>query len=381
MSSVMSDHYEQVLMCLICRNLFDDVDHQPKFLPCHHTFCKECLREYVRQMGDEIECPYCRKLATIPAAGVPALQTNFYVKYIESLVSSSKGQVNRKEACAHHDNDTAILFCEQCQVSLCKACCTQEGVCSSHKHIPLTTVTEQSHQKLDQAFSEANCTIEQKKRMVEGMLKCLAEEKDSSLLKIESTFEQHVHNLTRRSTLLKNKVIDIYREYTQKLEDDLEEISTALTCIVSLKEYHEEKISRGNFSQYTTGINEIKEVDINTAEKIRPQEVHIVFEDKHGVEKFRSGVKDLGRVKYTRPLVARTEPEGNDCDSIEAVSSAMVTATTSSTLDSECCASSKISDCMSHSQILLQSSHTEPILCYQQPIDLIKITEQTVIQL
>ena len=82
------DNYEHVLMCLICRSLFDDYDHQPKFLPCHHTFCKDCLREYVRQFGDEIECPSCRKVANIPTAGVTALQTNFYVKYIHSLVST-----------------------------------------------------------------------------------------------------------------------------------------------------------------------------------------------------------------------------------------------------------------------------------------------------
>ena len=34
------ENYEHVLMCLICRSLFDDGVHQPKFLPCHHTFCK-----------------------------------------------------------------------------------------------------------------------------------------------------------------------------------------------------------------------------------------------------------------------------------------------------------------------------------------------------
>jgi len=93
MSSAVVENYEHMLMCLICRSLFDDHDHQPKFLPCHHTFCKECLREYVRQMGDDIECPSCRKVATIPAAGVSALQTNFYAKYIQNLVYGSGKQV------------------------------------------------------------------------------------------------------------------------------------------------------------------------------------------------------------------------------------------------------------------------------------------------
>jgi len=44
-------------------------------------------------MGDDIECPSCRKVATIPAAGVAALQTNFYAKYIQNLVYGS-GKIN-----------------------------------------------------------------------------------------------------------------------------------------------------------------------------------------------------------------------------------------------------------------------------------------------
>jgi len=100
-SATVVENYEHMLMCLICRSLFDDHDHQPKFLPCHHTFCKECLREYVRQMGDDIECPSCRKVATIPAAGVAALQTNFYAKYIQNLVCGS-GKDEHYAMCVTH---------------------------------------------------------------------------------------------------------------------------------------------------------------------------------------------------------------------------------------------------------------------------------------
>jgi len=70
---------------------------------------------------------------------------------------------------------------------------------------------------------------------LEGHLKTLSEEKDRALLKIDSTFETHVHVLSRRATLLKNNVIDVYNEHVAALESDLEEISTAMTCVVSLK--------------------------------------------------------------------------------------------------------------------------------------------------
>ena len=42
-------------------------------------------------------------------------------------------------------------------------------------------------------------------------------------------------------------MIAIYNEHKDKLENDLEEISTALTCIVSIKDYHEEMITQAVF--------------------------------------------------------------------------------------------------------------------------------------
>ena len=49
-------------------------------------------------------------------------------------------------------------------------------------------------------------------------------------------------------------MIAIYNEHKDKLENDLEEISTALTCIVSIKDYHEEMISQANFKDIPKGI-------------------------------------------------------------------------------------------------------------------------------
>ena len=313
-TSTKEENYEHVLMCLICRNLFDDTDHQPKFLPCHHTFCKDCLRKYVQQMGDEIECPLCREPANVPAAGVAALQTNFYVKYIQSLVRGPAGWTGAVRECKRHPADQLQFYCQTCHVATCQQCCggdTPEARnCRQHPKVALTTLTEESHQKLDSAFSRAHSTVESKKARVESLLKALSDEKDSALRKIDSSFEQHVHNLNRRSTLLKNKVIDIYKENVERLDNDLEEISTAMTCIVSLKDYHEDKISHGDFREITKGIEDIEEVNHNIGDRIRPSENHIVYEDTHGTDKFRTAVKDLGRVRCTRPMAPRTEPEG-----------------------------------------------------------------------
>lgn len=304
-TSTKPENYEHVLMCLICRSLFDDHDHQPKFLPCHHTFCKECLREYVRQTGDEIECPSCRKIATIPAAGVAALQTNFYAKYIQSLVygcgSNSPGLVSE---CPRHPNDKLVYFCDGCSLSLCEVCLRHDNNndCKHDKRLALTAVIDKHNQDIDMSFSSASTLIEGKKVELEGLLKALSLEKDSALIKIESTFEKNLHMLTRRATLLKNKVIDLYNEHVTNIDADVEEVSTAMTCVVSLKEYHEMKIGRGDFTDIVKGIEELKEVERNVSERIKPNRNHILFDDQHGTDRFRSCVKDLGRI-FSKPSV------------------------------------------------------------------------------
>ena len=57
-----------------------------------------------------------------------------------------------------------------------------------------------------------------------------------------------------------NKVIDIYNEHVTQLEADLEEVSTAMTCIVSLKEYHEELIGRSLCQEIDRGVADIDDV-------------------------------------------------------------------------------------------------------------------------
>lgn len=147
------ESYEHVLMCLICRSLFDDYDHQPKFLPCHHTFCKECLREFVRQMGDEIDCPSCRKPTTIPAAGVSALQTNFYAKYIQSLVyglggaSGQCGSGQNDVKCGRHELQKASYYCKDCCLSVCNDCTSD--VCSEHTKQSTVAVAEDFQNKIE----------------------------------------------------------------------------------------------------------------------------------------------------------------------------------------------------------------------------------------
>ncbi len=38
------DNFEELTTCTVCFDIFDDGEHEPKFLSCHHTFCLKCVK-------------------------------------------------------------------------------------------------------------------------------------------------------------------------------------------------------------------------------------------------------------------------------------------------------------------------------------------------
>lgn len=203
--------------------------------------------------------------------------------------------------CERHPDHMQKYYCNECSVSICDVCVEESG-CKLHRRSPVAAIAERLRQDIDGSFSGASTLISQKKAELESRLRALSDEKDRALLCIDSAFEAHMHTLGRRATLLKNKVIDIYNENSNALESGLEEVDTAITCVVSLREYHEAAVDNGDFDTVLIGrgTTEIDEVANNVGDRVRPPEIHIVFDRDHGIEKFRSCTKDLGRVVCNR---------------------------------------------------------------------------------
>ncbi|XP_050417881.1 tyrosine-protein kinase SRK2 isoform X2 [Patella vulgata] len=70
---------DEFLSCKICLEPFK----RPKALPCLHTFCENCLKDYVRRNpGNKpgyFPCPMCRKDTYVPLQGVEEFPDNFFV--------------------------------------------------------------------------------------------------------------------------------------------------------------------------------------------------------------------------------------------------------------------------------------------------------------
>ncbi|XP_078602570.1 uncharacterized protein LOC144876784 [Branchiostoma floridae x Branchiostoma japonicum] len=85
-SGVTSQIKEEILVCQIC---FEDY-HEPKVLPCQHTFCKKCLAKMVAKMG-KLTCPNCRRQCPLPQNGVEGFPTSFFVNKLRDIIVNGGG--------------------------------------------------------------------------------------------------------------------------------------------------------------------------------------------------------------------------------------------------------------------------------------------------
>ena len=125
------------LTCPICYQLFNN----PKYLPCHHSYCEQCLEKM--QVQNKIICPECRKEATVPAGGVKDLPNNFFInRMVDELVLKRKVEGEEEVKCDECDKDEPVVaYCPDCNSFLCQFCYENHKLNKrfcSHGIVPLT---------------------------------------------------------------------------------------------------------------------------------------------------------------------------------------------------------------------------------------------------
>jgi len=130
----MQRQVSELLVCPICIEILQNA----KSLPCLHTFCLQCLKDYWADTvaGDKVFCPVCRKPCDIPHNGLDGLPNNFFVQNlieIDNVSSDGSGGI----PCNEHRDKRLDMYCLACKILICGKCqatkhtqhdCTEVGV-------------------------------------------------------------------------------------------------------------------------------------------------------------------------------------------------------------------------------------------------------------
>ena len=121
---------EEEATCVVCSEIFTD----PRSLPCLHTFCLECLKQWYQttqntssQHQGKIVCPKCRSLSDVAVSGdLEDLPTSSYESSLADVLAI-KQSTKSKVTCGNCEEKSSISeasYCFQCCIVYCEGCVT-----------------------------------------------------------------------------------------------------------------------------------------------------------------------------------------------------------------------------------------------------------------
>ena len=118
--------------CSVCSNIFTD----PKHLPCLHSFCLHCLKQWHRTSygRDTIRCPNCQAVSRIPESGdLKDLPTSFYLNGLIDVLAIKECKTSQVR-CGNCDKKSSeTSYCFQCCVFWCEECLIGHNIIRSNK--------------------------------------------------------------------------------------------------------------------------------------------------------------------------------------------------------------------------------------------------------
>ena len=127
----MASNWQRVkeeLTCAICQDLLNE----PKILPCLHSFCTGCLKEWSGRLANldpskrHLECPLCRaKVLLSTSRAVEELPSHFSAIRLVEIVRLQEQAGSKKvtpicQNCG--DEEKAVSSCSECAIFLCEFC-------------------------------------------------------------------------------------------------------------------------------------------------------------------------------------------------------------------------------------------------------------------
>ncbi|XP_061916891.1 tripartite motif-containing protein 3-like isoform X1 [Entelurus aequoreus] len=269
---------KQFLVCSICLERY----HNPKVLPCLHTFCERCLQNYIPPESLTLSCPVCRQTSILPEKGVAALQNNFFITNLMEVLQrdtecsppaarnvlesasqplscpNHEGKVSGRHAAGPHPGKPHPLprpqvmefYCESCETAMCLEC--TEGEHREHVTVPLRDVLEQHKSALKGQLDVVRNRLPQLTAAIElvnQIAKQLTDRKNGAVTEINATFEELEKALHQRKNALVAEVENICSAKQKVLQGQLTSLLQGKENIQSSCDFTEQALSHGSATE------------------------------------------------------------------------------------------------------------------------------------
>ncbi|XP_006823567.1 tripartite motif-containing protein 2-like [Saccoglossus kowalevskii] len=122
---------EDLLTCSVCLERYKN----PKILPCHHSFCEQCLVKL--RPRDTIKCPNCRQRHYV--SNIQQLPPSTIINSVIDIIEEQKRQGGDK-TCHGCEENSSTNRCVDCAMDLCTTCTKVHSKMPVSRHHRIMTV-------------------------------------------------------------------------------------------------------------------------------------------------------------------------------------------------------------------------------------------------
>ena len=297
---------EEQLKCPVCLELYTD----PKILPCHHSFCQECLEKMPKEReagGDTyyLSCPTCRQRTEVPKEGVGAFPVAFTLNNFKKITQSLKIKASdpQQVTCIDHDKPLEV-FCETCETIICFHCAVR-----THKDHKYDLVSD-CYLKHCQMLQENLEQMKGKKEALKKVLSDLAEREgeirkkgEGVLEEIPQMVEEMIGILRQSERKLTEQVKRVTDAKLKVLSEQTKSVEMSLSLLESIEDYVEQSLKTSTHQQVLRSKKQMMEHIDEVTTQINAEELHPIEKDdlrliKESAETLKS-LHHIGTVSYT----------------------------------------------------------------------------------
>ena len=269
---------DEHLTCAICLERYTD----PKTLPCHHSFCKDCISR-LDQGQQNVRCPTCRHPTQLGKKGVSTLPAAFQINNMLELEETLK-KASESGLCHAHGNKPTDLYCETCVQHICVKCMAEshryhkwdyaDNLFATHKH-----QVEESLRSLKKQINE----VEDAPTLFDKWEREMKDQEEAVQIQIDSRYQQLVNQLQESQKKLSQKAATALRE---KLQLHSMQKASVEAVLMRLKECHDsveqELKSQSQHQIQATKEQLVKRInssfsEVNMSQLLPVQEPNMIF--------------------------------------------------------------------------------------------------------
>ena len=297
---------EEQLTCPVCLDIYTN----PKILPCHHSFCQECLEGLPQERearGDTyyLSCPTCRHRIEVPIEGVGAFPVAFHLNNLKEFTQSLKNKASDPQQVTCNDHDKPLdVFCVTCETVICHYCAirTHEG----HKHDLVSDCYTKHYQMLHDSLKPVKGKKEALKKVLSDIAEREGEIRESgegALEEIRGMVEEMIGILRQSERKLIEQVKRGTDAKLEMLSGQTKSVQTSLSLLEDVEDYVEQSLKRGTHQQVLSSKKQMMERMSEVTAQINVEELRPIEKDdlrliKESAETLKS-LHHIGTVSYT----------------------------------------------------------------------------------